>query len=108
MTAALLLTSLPELGHATPRQLAALVGVAPFNADSGQWRGQRRILGGRADVRAGLYMAALTGIRVLRAFYQRLRAAGKRPKVALVAAMHKLLSILNAILRDQQPWANPA
>lgn len=110
-TAALLLTSLPELGHATPRQLAALVGVAPFNADSGQWRGQRRILGGRADVRAGLYMAALTGIRhnrVLRAFYQRLRAAGKRPSVALVAAMHKLLSILNAILRDQQPWANPA
>lgn len=110
-TAALLLTSLPELGHATPRQLAALVGVAPFNADSGQWRGQRRILGGRADVRAGLYMAALTGVRcnaVLRAFYQRLRAAGKRPKVALVAVMHKLLSILNAILRDQLPWTNPA
>lgn len=110
-TASLLLTGLPQLGHASPRQLAALVGVAPFNADSGRWRGQRRIWGGRGDIRAGLYMAALAAIRcnpVLKAFYQRLRTTGKPPKVALVAVMHKLLTILNAIVRRGQPWALPA
>jgi transposase len=110
-TASLLLTGLPELGDASPRQLAALVGVAPFNADSGRWRGQRRIWGGRADVRAGLYMAALAAIRcnpVLKTFYQRLRTTGKAPKVALVAVMHKLLTVLNAIVRRGQPWALPA
>jgi transposase len=110
-TASLLLTSLPELGRASDRQLAALVGVAPFNADSGRWRGVRRIWGGRADVRAGLYMAALTATRcnpVLKAFYQRLRTTGKPSKVALVAVMHKLLTILNAIVRHHRPWALPA
>jgi transposase len=110
-TASLLLTGLPQLGHASPRQLAALVGVAPFNADSGRWRGQRRIWGGRGDIRAGLYMAALAAIRcnpVLKTFYHRLRAVGKPPKVALVAVMHKLLTVLNAIVRRGQPWTLPA
>lgn len=110
-TASLLLTSLPELGTLTHRQIAALVGVAPFACDSGRHVGVRRIWGGRADVRAGLYMATLAGLRcnaVLRAFYQRLRAAGKRTKVAHVAVMHKLLTILNAILRHQRPWTLPA
>jgi transposase len=110
-TASVLLTGLPELGDASPGQLAALVGVAPFAADSGRWRGQRRIWGGRAAVRAALYMAALTASRcnpVLKAFYQRLRTAGKPPKVALVAVMHKLLTVLNAIVRRGQPWALPA
>lgn len=110
-TSSLLITSLPELGRATPLELAALVGVAPFAADSGRWRGVRRIWGGRADVRTGLYMAALTGIRcnaVLRAFYTRLRAAGKPFKVAIVAVIHKLLTILTAIVRDQRPWTVPA
>jgi transposase len=110
-TASVLLTGLPELGDASPRQLAALVGVAPFAADSGRWRGQRRIWGGRAPLRAALYMAALAATRcnpVLKAFYQRLRGAGKPPKVALVAVMHKLLTVLNAIVRTGQPWALPA
>lgn len=110
-TSSLLITHLPELGAATPRELAALVGVAPFNADSGRWRGERHIWGGRATVRTGLYMAAVTAIRwnpVLRAFYARLRTAGKPFKVALVAVIHKLLTILNAIVRDRRPWALPA
>jgi transposase len=102
-----LLAELPELGQLDRRQIAALVGVAPFNRDSGQWRGRRSIWGGRASVRATLYMAGLVGARhnvVLRAFYQRLRAAGKPPKVALVAVMRKLLTLLNAMVRDTQPW----
>lgn len=110
-TSSLLITQLPELGAASPRELAALVGVAPFNADSGRWRGQRHIWGGRAAVRTGLYMAAVTAIRwnpVLRAFYDRLRTAGKPFKVAIVAVIRKLLTILNAILRTQRPWAVPA
>ena len=85
MTAATLLAELPELGTCTRQQVAALVGVAPFNRDSGAWRGRRRIWGGRARVRAVLYMAALTAVRSnprLRACYQRLLAAGKPPKVA--------------------------
>jgi len=106
-TARTLLAELPELGHLDRRRIAALVGVAPFNCDSGTRRGHRAIWGGRASVRSSLYMAALVASRhnpLLRPFYQRLRAAGKPPKVALVALMRKLLTILNAIARDQQPW----
>ena len=102
-----LLAELPELGHLDRRAVAALVGVAPFNRDSGQWRGQRTIRGGRASVRAALYMAALVASRhnpVLRAFYQRLRAAGKPAKVALVAVMRKLLTTINAMLKHHTPW----
>ena len=88
---------------------AALAGVAPFNRDSGTWRGKRMIGGGRSGVRAALYMAALVASRrnkVIRIFYLRLRAAGKPAKVALVACMRKLLTILNAIIREQNPWQN--
>jgi transposase len=102
-----LLATLPELGALNRKQIAALVGVAPLNRDSGQWRGRRQVWGGRAPVRAVLYMATLVGVRhnpVLRAFYQRLRTVGKPPKVALVAAMRKLLTILNAMLAAQAPW----
>jgi transposase len=102
-----LLAHLPELGHLTRRQVAALTGLAPFNRDSGQWRGRRQIAGGRASVRAVLYMASLSAIRAnptLRAFYQRLVAVGKPRKVALVAVMRKLVTTLNAIARTQQPW----
>ena len=108
-TARTLIAELPELGRLDRRAIAALVGVAPMNRDSGLWRGKRTIQGGRASVRAALYMAALVGVRfnpVLNAFYQRLREAGKAPKLALVAAMRKLLTILNAIVRDKKPWAN--
>jgi transposase len=108
VTARTLLADLPELGQLTRRTAAALVGVAPFNRDSGRWRGTRSILGGRPAVRRTLYMAALVATRhnpVLRGFYARLRAAGKPPKVALVAVMRKLLTILNAMVQHQQPWA---
>ena len=107
-TARLLLASLPELGRLTRHQIAALVGVAPLNRDSGHRRGRRTTWGGRAPVRAGLYMAALVAVRhnsVLRAFYQRLVAAGKPKKLALVATMRKLLTILNAMVHHQQAWA---
>jgi transposase len=103
-----LLAELPELGHLTRRQIAALVGVAPFNRDSGQWRGHRTISGGRAPVRAALYMAGLAAAQhnaVLRPFYERLRAAGKPPKVALVAVMRKLITTLNAMARTNQRWS---
>jgi len=106
-TSACLIASLPELPRLTRGQLAALVGVAPFNVDSGTWRGQRRIHGGRGRVRQALYMATLTAIRYndrVAPFYQRLVAAGKPKKVALVAAMHKLLTILHAILRSRTPY----
>jgi transposase len=102
-----LLADLPELGRLDRRAIAALVGVAPFNCDSGQWRGRRQIWGGRAPVRTTLYMSALVATRCnppLRAFYQRLRAAGKPAKVALVAVMRKLLTMLNAMLKHQTPW----
>lgn len=102
-----LLAELPELGALDRRAIAALVGVAPFNRDSGQWRGQRTIWGGRASVRASLYMAALVAARhnaALRGFYQRLRTAGKPAKVALVAVMRKLLTIVNAMLKNQTTW----
>lgn len=110
-TASLLISALPELGRLGPRQLAKLVGVAPLNRDSGQHRGARTIWGGRAEVRSGLYMATLSALRfnpVIRTFYQRLRAAGKPAKVALVAAMHKLLHILNAIVAHRTPWTPTA
>ncbi len=102
-----LLAELPELGRLNRRQIAALVGVAPFNRDSGTLRGRRNVWGGRAQVRASLYMATLAATRAnppIAATYQRLLDAGKPAKVALTACMRKLLTILNAIRRDQQPW----
>lgn len=98
---------LPELGQLNRTQVAALVGVAPLNDDSGARRGRRRVWGGRAAVRAVLYMATLSAVRcnpVIRIFHQRLRAAGKPSKVAIVACMRKLLTILNAMVRDGKPW----
>jgi transposase len=106
-TSACLLASLPELGTLTHRQISKLVGVAPLPDDSGVRQGYRRVQGGRADVRCALYMATLTAISpnpTIRAAYRRWRAAGKRPKVAIVAAMHKLLIHLNAMLRQHTPW----
>jgi transposase len=106
-TARTLLAELPELGRLDRRTIAALVGVAPLNCDSGQHRGQRHIWGGRASVRTAVYMAALSATRcnpVLRAFYRRLRDAGKPAKVALVATMRKLLTILNAMMKHQCRW----
>lgn len=102
-----LLADLPELGHLARRPLAALVGVAPFNCDSGRFRGRRRIWGGRAAVRAALYMATLVATRhnaPIRACYQRWLAAGKPKKVALTACMHKLLTILNAMVKANTVW----
>jgi transposase len=107
VVSATLLAELPELGALGPKQLAALVGVAPLNRDSGIRRGTRAVWGGRASVRAALYMAALVAVRhnpAIRAVHARLRAAGKPPKVALVACMRKLLLTLNAILRDRTAW----
>ncbi|HQE61969.1 MAG TPA: IS110 family transposase [Candidatus Latescibacteria bacterium] len=106
-TSACILACLPELGRCSNRQIAALVGVAPFNADSGTRKGQRFIRGGRSRVRKALYMATLVALRynpVLSAFYTRLITAGKRKKVALVACMRKLVVILNTMIRHQQPW----
>jgi transposase len=106
-TAAVLLAELPELGHIEHKQLSALIGVAPINHDSGQFRGQRHIAGGRASVRCALYMATLSAVRhnhTIRVFYQRLRDNGKPAKVALVAAMRKLATILNALVRDDRHW----
>jgi transposase len=103
-----LLAELPELGQLDRRAIAKLVGVAPLNRDSGTWRGRRSIHGGRARVRAAVYMAALVATRrnpVIRAFYTRLVAAGKPKKLALVACMRKLLTILNTMLRTRQSWA---
>ena len=109
ITARTLIAELPELGRIDRRSLAALVGVAPVNRNSGAMRGHRAIAGGRTDVRNVLYMAALTAIRwnpPIRDIYLRLRARGRPAKAALVAAMRKLLTILNAILRDGKPWQN--
>jgi transposase len=106
-TALTLLCDLPELGQLSRRQIAALVGVAPLNRDSGSQRGPRMTWGGRATVRTALYMATITAVRcnpVLRAFYQRLRAVGKRPKVARIATVHKLLTIVNAMVKHQTAW----
>jgi transposase len=106
-TARTLIAHLPELGHLSHRALAALVGVAPFACDSGRQRGVRTIRGGRAAVRAPLYMATLTATRdnaVIAPFYERLVAAGKPKKVALIAAMHKLLTLLNSVVRHGRRW----
>ena len=103
-----LLAELPELGKLNRKQIAALVGIAPLNRDSGTLRGHRTVWGGRATIRATLYMAALVASRrnaVIRAFYQRLRNAGKAPKVALVACMRKLLTILNAMIKHRTHWS---
>lgn len=102
-----LLADLPELGTLTNKQIAALVGVAPFNRDSGALRGKRRIRGGRASVRTILFMSMLTSIQhnpVIRSTYRRLVEAGKHKKVALTACMRKMITILNAMLRDHTPW----
>lgn len=107
VTALTLLATLPELGQLSRHQIAALVGVAPMNRDSGTMRGKRMVWGGRAPVRAVLYMAALVGLKhnpVLRVFYERLRAAGKPFKVAATACMRKLLTILNAMLHQNRRW----
>ena len=110
-TSSKMLARLPELGTLDRRQIAALVGVAPFNHDSGPFRGERHIWGGRADVRSALYMATLSAIRwnpVIKELYQRLKAKGKKSKVALVACMRKLLTILNAMLKNNTPWQDYA
>lgn len=107
ITALTLIGDLPELGRLDRKRIAALVGIAPLNRDSGTLRGRRTVWGGRANVRRTLYMAALSAIRfnpTLRAFHTRLRAAGKAKKVAIVACMRKLLTILNAMVRDNAPW----
>ena len=107
VASATLIAELPELGHLNRREIAALVGVAPMAHDSGASKGRRRIQGGRFDVRRVLYMAALTASRrnpVVKAFYERLIAAGKLPKIALVACMRKLLTMLNAMVRTHTPW----
>ena len=107
VTASTLLAELPELGTRNRQQIAALVGVAPLNHDSGKKRGKRRVFGGRASVRRTLYMATLVATKfnpVIRAFYERLLARGKEKKVALTACMRKLLVILNAMIRDNHAW----
>lgn len=109
VTSATLLAALPELGQLNRAKIAALVGVAPFNRDSGQHRGRRMIWGGRAEVRSVLYMATLTAIRFnepIKMLHARLIARGKPAKVAIVACMRKLLTILNAMLKSKTPW-NP-
>lgn len=106
-SSAMFIGTLPELGKLSARQIGKLVGVAPLNCDSGKYRGKQRIQGGRADVRSALYMPTCSAIQhnpVIRAFYQRLVAAGKPKKVALVACMRKLLVILNAMVRDGKHW----
>jgi transposase len=107
VTSSTLIALLPELGKLTRQEIASLVGVAPINFDSGQTKGKRRIAGGRASVRAALYMATLVATRhnpLIRVFYDRLVQAGKCKKVALVACMRKLLVILNAMLKSLKPW----
>jgi transposase len=107
ITSGTLMTSLPELGQLNRRAIAALVGVAPFNRDSGAFRGRRMIWGGRAHVRQVLYMAAIAAVRsnpVIKPFYERLIARGKPHKVAMVACMRKMLTILNAMMRSNTPW----
>lgn len=108
-TAAILVAELPELGQIGQKQIAALVGVAPINHDSGQLRGQAHISGGRLSVRCALYMATITAIRVnppIKAFYKRLREQGKPPKLALTAAMRKLIIIANTMIQKDTIWNN--
>ena len=107
VVSSVIMAELPELGRLNRREIAALVGVAPFNRDSGQFRGRRTTWGGRKSVRSVLYMATLVAIRrnpVIKEFYDRLCAAGKAKKVALTAAMRKLLTIINIMIRDQTRW----
>ena len=107
ITSATLLAELGELGTTDRRQISALVGVAPYNRDSGQFKGKRSIRGGRPAVRSTLYMATLSAIRanpVIKAFANRLRGTGKLPKVIIVACMRKLIVILNAMLRENLKW----
>ena len=111
VTAATLLADLPELGQLDRQAIAALVGVAPMNSDTGKKRGYRKTKGGRPDVRRTLYMATLSGIRfnpILKPHYDQLRQRGKEKKVAITACMRKILTILNAMMRDQQPFRSPA
>jgi transposase len=111
VSARTMLADLPELGSLNRKKIAALVGVAPFNCDSGAFRGQRHIWGGRARVRTALYMAAVAAIRtnpVIRAFYEHLTTSGKPRKVAIVACMRKMLTILNAMAKTQTRWHPPA
>ena len=106
-----LIAELPELGTLDRKQIAALVGLAPFARESGKWRGKSMIGGGRASVRKALFMGAMVAKRynpVLKAFFDRLVAAGKEKMVALIAVARKLLTMLNAILRDRQPWRQEA
>ncbi len=106
-TASLLVAALPELGKLNRRQIASLVGLAPMNRDSGTLRGHRTIIGGRRMVRTALYMPTICAIRfnpLIKRFYDRLRTAGKPPKVAITACMRKLLILLNAIVRNNTPW----
>jgi len=110
VTSRTLLACLPELGRLTHKQIGALVGVVPFARQSGQWQGAAHIRGGRIEVRTALYMATLSAVRynpTIKTFYQRLLAKGKKKKVALTACMHKLLTILNAIIRHQEEWKAP-
>lgn len=107
VTSAILIADLPELGHLSRQKIAALVGLAPFNNDSGPRRGKRRVKGGRAAIRSTLYMATLSSIQfnpVIQTFYQSLVKRGKEKKVAVVACMRKLLTILNAMIRDNNTW----
>ena len=107
VTARTLLAELPELGQLDPKRIASLAGLAPFTRQSGQWKGKSMIAGGRKSVRSALFMATLTASRcnpVIKAFRDRLVAAGKPKMVAVIAAAHKLLIILNAIVRNQKPW----
>lgn len=109
--AAVLVAELPELGSVNKKQIAAIVGVAPMNRDSGQWRGQAHIAGGRLTVRCALYMAAIVAIRCnpdLRSFYKRLRKEGKPAKVAIVAVMRKLVVTLNAMVAQNREWKQNA
>lgn len=110
VTASTLIAELPELGKANRQQISALVGLAPFNRDSGPKKGKRKIFGGRGDIRVPLYMAAMSAARynpVIRSFYQSLIKSGKPHKVAITAAMRKLLVITNAIVRKSEPWHCP-
>jgi transposase len=110
VTSATLLCNLPELGNLNRKEIAALVGVAPINCDSGRYKGRRRIIGGRADVRRSLYMAAVASLRhnpMIKAFYDKLIDAGKPPKVALTACMRKILVILNSMMKNRSYWILP-
>ena len=110
VTSATLLCNLPELGILNRKEIAALVGVAPMNCDSGRYKGRRRIIGGRANVRRSLYMAAVASLRhnpMIKTFYDKLIDAGKPPKLALTACMRKILVILNSMMKNRSYWILP-